>query len=178
MQHKKYSELTDNDYKHENDTISGDTVYFKTAEIADEHQAFNKLNVQQEIFIKDCLTSADSLIRSYIHGVNINNYTPKTLDKLIDEWNVDSTKFQCEKEHFVNIVGFAFGQYLVKEYHMYWTIVTDEEGKEYATKIDGVDFLNFPLNSVLKAIDQHREGSLNTISLLTKRDIEKLRNSK
>jgi len=48
-------------------------------------------------------------------------------------------------------------------------MVTDEYGTEYATTIEEIKLTNFPLNSIVKAVEQKREGSLQTISLLTKR---------
>ncbi len=61
---------------------------------------------------------------------------------------------------------------------MKWKIVSDEDGTDYATVNEELKFENFPLNSVLKAIDQKREGSLTTISLLNKRDIIEMQNEK
>jgi hypothetical protein len=57
---------------------------------------------------------------------------------------------------------------------MKWTIITDEYGTDYATTISELHISNFPLNSVLNAIEQKRKGSLEQISLMTKRQIGKL----
>lgn len=171
---KKYSDLTEEDYKHEIDTVDGDTVYFKTATIAKTPQTITDLNDDQKQFIKDCMFGADSIIRIHLSSKNIKNYTPNSLDEIIDKWNGDSLRFNCTKEHFVNCIGAAFGDYLVRTYNMQWKIVTDEYGADYATTIEKKQLTNFPLNSVLKAIDQRREGSLATISLVTKREILQL----
>ena len=61
---------------------------------------------------------------------------------------------------------------------MKWKIVTDEIGSDYATTIEKLEIANFPLNSVQKAVDQKREGSLTAISLLTKRDILQIKKEK
>lgn len=175
---KQFTELTDTDYKHETDTIEGDTLHFKSAMSANTHQIYNPLNDQQKDFIKDRLIDANSLIRTYIPNSNINNYTPKTLDNLIDLWNTDSSKFKCSKDYFINAIGVAFGEYLIKTYKMEWKILTDEDGQDYATTIEEISLTNFPINSVQKAIDQKRDGALTTIFLLTKRDISKLRNGR
>ena len=171
---KKYSELTDHDYKHEIDTVDGDTIYFKTATTANTPQKITSLNSAQKLFIKECLLGADSIIRAFLPNENIKNFTPNSLDKIIDKWNEDSLKFNCTKEHFVNCIGAAFGDYLVTRYNMEWRMVTDEFGSDYATIIEKIKLTNFPLNSVLKAVDQKREGSLMAILLVTKYDILKL----
>jgi hypothetical protein len=171
---KKYSELTDQDYRHESDTVDGDTVYFKMATTTNTPQKIASLNDDQKLFLKHCLSGADSIIRNGLSNRDIDNFTPASLDKIIDKWNEDSLQFHCTKEHFVNCIGAAFGDYLVRTYNMEWQIVTDEYGADYATNIEKIKLKNFPLNSVLKAIEQKREGSLTTISLVTKRDILQL----
>lgn len=175
---KKYNELTNKDYQHKSDTIDGETIYFKTATSANTPQDFTNLDNTQKLFIKHSLESADRLIRQHEPSFNIDNLTPQTLDKIIDQWNTDSAKFSCSENYFVNSVGVAFGHYLVKTYKMKWTMVTDEYGTDYATTIAEIKLTNFPLNSVAKAIDQKREGSLQTISLMTKRKIAEIKNDK
>jgi hypothetical protein len=171
---KKYSELIDEDYNHEIDTVDGDTVYFKTATTVNTPQKITDLNKGQKLFIKSCLSGADSIIRKHLSNQNIANFTPSSLDEIIDKWNADSLQFQCTKEYFINCIGSAFGDYLARTYHMKWKIVTDEYGSDYATTIEKIQLTNFPLNSVLKAIDQKRQGSLATISLVTNRNILQL----
>ena len=175
---KKYGDLTDKDYEHKTDTIDGETLYFKTAVFASLPQDFTNLDTAQKLFIKHNLESADTLIRKYQPSSTIDNFTPQTLDNLIDLWNADSTKFTYGENDFVNIVGTAFGQFLVKTYKMKWSIVTDEYGTDYATTIKELNLSNFPLNSIVKAIEQKREGSLQQISLLTKRQIAEIKNDK
>jgi hypothetical protein len=172
---KKYDELTDADYKHDSATVDGDTIYFKTATSANTSQDFINLDNSQKLFIKHSLESADTLIKKYQSNFSIDNFTPQTLDSIIDKWNADSTKFSCSENDFINSIGVAFGFYLVKTYNMKWTMVTDEYGTDYATTIKEIKLTNFPLNSVVKAIEQKREGSLQTISLMTKRQIGELK---
>jgi hypothetical protein len=171
---KKYNELTDKDYEHRADTADGETIYFKTATSANTPQDFTNLDTSQKLFIKHCLEAADTIIRKHQPNSSINNFTPNTLDSIIDQWNDDTTKFDCTEDYFVNTIGAAFGHFLVKSYKMKWTMVTDEYGTNYATTIYEIKLTNFPLNSVAKAIDQKREGSLQTISLMTKRNIKEL----
>ena len=175
---KKYNELTEKDYEHKVDTVDGEEIYFKTAVSASIPQDFTNLDTVQKLFIKHSLEGADTLIRKHQPNSSIDNYTPQTLDSLIDLWNDDSTQFNCSENYFVNTIGTAFGQFMVKTYKMKWTIVTDEYGTDYATTISELRLSNFPLNSVVKAIEQKREGSLQQISLITKRQIGELKNEK
>ena len=118
---KKYNELTEKDYEHKVDTVDGEEIYFKTAVSASIPQDFINLDTSQKSFIKHFLEGADTLIRKYQPNSTIDNYTPQTLDNIIDLWNADSTKFTCSENYFVNTVGAAFGQFLVKTYKMKWT---------------------------------------------------------
>ncbi len=171
---KKYTELSDSDYKQETDTIGGDTVHFKTAAVANTPQKITSLTDEQKQFISQCLSGADTIVTRGGFKSNHDNFTPKILDKIIDRWNQDSLQFHCTKEHFVNCIGAAFGDYLVRTYSLEWQVTTDEYGTDYATTFEKIRLTNFPLNSVLKAIEQKREGSLLSISLVTKRQIQQL----
>ena len=148
---KKYHELTDKDYEHKVDTVDGEEIYFKTAVSASIPQDFINLDTSQKLFVKHSLEGAATLIRKYQPNFTIDNYTPQTLDNIIDLWNADSTKFTYAENYFVNTVGIAFGQFLVKTYDMKWTIVTDEYGTDYATTIKELNFSNFPLNSICQS---------------------------
>ena len=172
---KKYDKLTDKDYKHKVDTVDGEEIYFKTAVSTSIPQDFINLDTSQKLFIKHCLEGADTLIRKYQPNFTIDSYTPQTLDNIIDLWNSDSTKFTCSENYLINTIGTAFGQFLVKTYSMKWAMVTDEYGTDYATTIKELNLSNFPLNSIVKAIEQKREGSLQQISLITKRQISELK---
>ena len=172
---KKYDKLTHKDYEHKVDTVDGEEIYFKTAVSTSIPQDFINLDTSQKLFIKHCLEGADTLIRKFQPNFTIDNYTPQTLDNIIDLWNSDCTKFTCSENYFVNTIGTAFGQFLVKTHKMKWTMVTDEYGTDYSTTISELKLSNFPLNSVIKAIEQKREGSLQQISLITKKQIGELK---
>lgn len=174
---KKYSELTDKDYEHKVDTVDGDTLYYKTAVSENIPQDFTNLNTTQKLFVKHFLQSADTLIRKYQPPATIDNFTAKTLDNIIDLWNSDSSKFTCTENNFVNTIGVAFGHLLVNTFKMKWTMVKDEYGTDYATTLSEIKLTNFPLNSVVKAIEQKREGSLQQIILINKKQIAEIKNT-
>jgi hypothetical protein len=162
---KKYQDLTDKDYKHESDLVNGDTIYYKTAETENEHQKFSELDSTDKEFINNCKDLADSLLKTNIPSSSIKNYTPEQLDYLIDLYN--SKKLRCSQNAFVNSIGVAMGGFLVDKLGMKWTIVEDKYGRDYGTTIEEIKLTNFPLNSVLKAIEQNREGSMKSIYLMT-----------
>jgi hypothetical protein len=164
--------LSGSDFKHESAIVDKDTMYFKSAETANEKQKFKELEQTDMSFINSCRKTADSLINNNYSEFSINNYNPKLLDKLIDLYNSD--KLKCSRDIFVNSIGVAMGDYLVDKLKMKWIIVEDEYGKEYGTTIDKLKYTNFPINSVLKAIDQKREGSMQTIYLMNLKIITKL----
>jgi hypothetical protein len=170
--HKKFNELSDRDFKHETAIINKDTIYFKSAETANDKQKFMELDSIDKAFLINCRKAADSLIISNYSEFSIKNYTPKLLDKLIDLYNSD--KLKCSKDIFVNSIGVAMGDYLVENLKMKWIIVEDEYGREFGTTIDKIRYTNFPINSVLKAIEQKREGSMHTIYLLNLKTVSEL----
>ena len=169
---KKYTELSDSDFKHESAIVEKDTIYYKSAETANENQKFMELEQTDKTFMTNCRKVADSLIRSNYSGFSIKNYTPKLLDKLIDLYNSENLK--CSQDIFVNSIGVAMGDYLVNELNMKWVIVEDDYGREFGTTIDEIKYTNFPVNSVLKAIEQKREGSMQTIYLMNVQTIKEL----
>jgi Domain of unknown function (DUF3806) len=166
--HKKYGDISEKDYKHEYDTVEGDTIYYKTAITENESQKFIELSLNDKIFLNNCRLSADSMLRNKFPGKSINNFTPKDLDNLIDIYN--SNGMNCNQNNFVNSVGVAIGDYFVNKLGMRWINVEDDSGRDYAVTIDNIKLTDFPLNSVLKAIEQKRQGSLKTIYLMTLKD--------
>ena len=169
---KKYTELSDSDFKHESAIVDKDTVYYKSAETANENQKFMELEQTDKAFMTNCRKVADSLISSNYSGFSIKNYTPKLLDKLIELYNSDNLK--CSQDIFVNSIGVAMGDYLVNKLNMKWVIVEDDYGREFGTTIEEIKYTNFPVNSVLKAIEQKREGSMQTIYLMNVQTIKEL----
>jgi len=162
---KKYSELTDKDYKHDSSTVNGDTIYYKSAVTENEPQDFLEIKSTDKEFLNNCRAFADSLIKANIAGKSIKNFTPEILDNLIDLYN--AKKLQCSQNAFVNSIGVAMGDYLVDKLGMTWIVVEDKYGRDYGTTIGSIKLTNFPLNSVQKAIEQKREGSLKTLYLMT-----------
>ena len=162
---KKYKDLIDTDYTHESEKVNGETIYYMTAISDNEPQKFINLDKTDNDFLIKCREFFDSIIKTNCPNKSQKDYTPETLDNLIDLYN--AKKLDCSQNAFVNSVGVAMGDYLVEKLGMKWIIVEDEYGRDFGTTIGEIKLTNFPLNSVLKAIEQKREGSLQTLYLLT-----------
>ena len=165
---KQFHELDDEDYEHHSKEVDGKTIYYKSSVSEMTKQEFGNLTKDDCEFIFQNLLSADSLISKHFAGQNLKTFTASTLDNLIDLWNHDETQFDCAKSEFVNSIGSAFGHYINKMIGSKWILLTDEYGTDYSCQIDEINLRAFPLNSVLKAIEQKRENSLDTIYLMLK----------
>jgi len=169
---KKYKDLTDKDFQHESASVNGQKVFYKTATTENESQKFSELNKDDIEFMNNCRSYADSLIRLNFPDKSIKDNSAELLDLMISRYNAN--KIKCSQNAFVNSVGVAFGDYLVNKLNMQWTIVEDKYGRDYGTTIKEITLTNFPLNSVLKAIEQKRDSSLLSIYLINIKSITDL----
>jgi hypothetical protein len=171
---KEYNDLTEDDYQHHSDDVDGKTIYFKVAETEVPQQEFSDLSEDDCEFIFQCLILADTLLKTHTTDKSLNNYSFEVLDTLIDQYNNESSNFDCTENAFINSIGAAFGHLINKQIATKWTVVSDEYGEDFACQISELNLTAFPLNSVAKAVEQNREGSLETIHLLLKRQKEEL----
>jgi hypothetical protein len=173
---KKYKDLTDKDYQHESASVNGQKVYYKTAITENEPQKFSELNKVDLEFMNNCRAYADSLIQLNFPNNSIKDYSAELLDSMINLYN--SNKVNCSQNAFVNSVGVAFGDFLVYKLNMKWTVVEDKYGRDYGTTLTDIKLTNFPLNSVLKALEQKRDSSLLSIYLINVNSITELTRDK
>jgi hypothetical protein len=173
---KKYKDLTDRDYQHDSASVNGQKVFYKTATSENEPQKFSELNKEDLEFMNNCRSYADSLIQLNFPDRSIKDYSAELLDLMINLYNAN--KIKCSQNAFVNSVGVAFGDYLVNKLNMKWTVVEDKYGRDYGTTIKDIALTNFPLNSVLKAIEQKRDSSLLSIYLINIKSITDLTSEK
>jgi hypothetical protein len=173
---KKYKDLTDKDYQHESASVNGQKVFYKTATSENEPQIFSELKKEDLEFMNNCRAYADSLIQLNFPTKSIKDYSAELLDLMINLYN--ENKIKCSQNAFVNSIGVAFGDYLVNKLNMQWTIVEDKYGRDYGTTIKDITLTNFPLNSVLKAIEQKRDSSLLSIYLINIKSISELTSKK
>jgi len=166
---KKYGDLEDSDYKDDSIESGGKNIQFKTTTVAPHDQEFIKLNEKDKEFITYSLGDADDLLKILDSNKGIDNYTAADLDDLLFMWINKRYDFKTLDEvQFVNAIGSAFGHYMNKECGTIWTVVSDEYGTDYACFSENPNFQTFPFSSVWKAIEQNREGSLESIILLVK----------
>ncbi len=173
---KKYHELDDEDYKHHSKEVDGKTIYYRSSVSEMTKQELENLSEDDCEFIFQNLLSADNLISKHFAGQNLKTFTGETLDNLIDLWNDDPTQFDCTKSDFINFIGSAFGHFLNKMIGSKWILLADQYGTDYSCQIDEISLRAFPFNSVLKAIEQKRENSLDTIYLMLKEKKVELEN--
>jgi hypothetical protein len=173
---KKYKDLTDKDYQHESASVNGQKVFYKTAITENEPQKFSELSKVDLEFMSICRAYADSLIQLNFTNNSIEDYSAELLDSMINLYNTN--KINCPQNAFVNSVGVAFGDFLVDKLNMKWTVVEDKYGRDYGTTLTDIKLTNFPLNSVLKAIEQKRDSSLFSIYLINVNSINELTNDK
>jgi hypothetical protein len=166
---KKYHELSDGDVERRSTNIDGKTIYFKEAVSKMIKQEFAALSEKDCDFIFECLILADTLLKTHMPGHSLKNYTAENLDFLIDLWNENSKNFICTENEFATSVGSAFGHYVNKTLGSTWTVITDAYGTDFSCQIDHIMLRGFPFSSVLKAVNQKRENSLEHIVLMLKR---------
>jgi hypothetical protein len=171
---KRFSELTDSDFKHVNSLVNGETISYKTAVTKNDPQKFLELDQNDIRFCASCRSFGDSLIRKHLPNNSIKDYTPETLDKLIDLYI--QGKVNCSQNEIVNFIGVLMGDYLVTHLRMKWVIIEDEDGRDFGVTKDSIKLTNFPLNSVLKDIEHRSEGSCNRIYLMTLQTIKEIEN--
>lgn len=173
---KKFHELNDEDYEHHSKVVDGKTIYYKSSVSEMTKQEFANLSQNECEFIFQNLLRAEDLLADHNGGQNFKSFTAEMLDKIIDLWNDDITQFECTENEFINSVGAAFGHFLNKMIGSEWILLTDEYGTDYSCQIDEINLRAFPFSSVLKAIEQKRESSLDMIYLMLKQKKIELEN--
>jgi hypothetical protein len=84
------------------------------------------------------------------------------LDALWAAWLEDSAAPE-DANDVVHAIGLTFGQRLVDDLGMRWTVVTDEHGTEIAAHHPNGDMLVFPANLVAKRWETRETGFLRPI---------------
>ena len=170
--YKKYHEISDDDFERRSTNIDGKTIYFKEAVSQMIKQEFAALAEKDCKFIFECLILADTLLKKYMPGHSLKNYTAENLDFLIDLWNKNPKNFNCTETEFATSIGSAFGHYVNKTLGSTWTIIIHEYGTDFLCQIDHIMLRGFPFSSVLKAVSQKRENSLEHIVRMLKQQKE------
>ncbi|GEM_PF-1407458 len=161
------------DFEHKSFEIDGRTVEYKIKIVEETKQDLINLSEKNQEFIAYCLVDVEILLKQLKTNINLSNYTAEDLDKLIYLWLNKKELFKfVDEEEFINAIGAGFGNYLNKTYNTVWTIIDDEYGTDYACVSESPNFKAFPFSSVWKAVEERREGSLQAIIDIIKKNLE------
>jgi hypothetical protein len=121
---------------------------------------------------KDLLERAQIFIKKYNDSrLPESIYDSRTLDFVLEKWKLNESNDKESQEEVIEIIGCAFGQDIVKELNCEWKLLTDEYGTDYTVIHKKYKINGFPFSSVLKAIEENRNGSLYDIKLVLKKNI-------
>ncbi len=156
-------------FEHKSFEINGRTVEYKTKIVDKIEQDFINLAEKDKEFIAYSLVDAEILLHQLDSSKSLSEYSASDLDTLIYYWLHNRSWFKLvEEEEFVNAMGAAFGNSMNRENKTIWSIVNDEYGTDFACVSELPKFQTFPFSSVLKAVEERREGSLQDIMDLVK----------
>ncbi len=102
-----------------------------------------------------------------------HRFTMEELDTAYRDW-VD-TRGEEDPNPMINSFGTAFGQRLVEDLSMAWSVVSDEHGTEMAVCGQPGDVLVFPPNLVAKRFVAKEVGFFGPLYVAMARDIDEFR---
>ena len=118
------------------------------------------------------LLKTKPLLEKYSYNHNdTNNIDARILDLVLEKWKHDKSYDKASKEEIIEMIGCAFGQDIVDDLDCEWKVLTDEYGTDFTVIHKKYKINGFPFSSVLKAIDEDRQGSLYDIKLVMKKGI-------
>jgi hypothetical protein len=86
------------------------------------------------------------------HANEGSQLDPEGFDRTVVAWYARREDDRIEPSGLANVLGIAFGQYLVDTLQMRWAVVTDEHGTELAVHGSPSDVVVFPTAAVAKRI--------------------------
>ena len=153
-------------------TTPQDTVVTKetTSPTAGNYH-IHDLTPEMKHYLADRLQDARHMLQKYHHGVQDSHYDAKTLDEVLDNWQL--RKGQKERpDYVVEALGFAFGQGLVDSLQMEWQTWSDAQGEDL-TVINKKYMINaFPLSSAEKAYAENKVGSFESIRTILIKELK------
>lgn len=129
-------------------------------------------NEDEQAWIAENLEFAKRIVATCSGGTTLN---PESLDRALVAWSSQSEAERIEPNDLVNILGIAFGQYLVEDLRLDWAVVTDEHGTELAVHGEPSDILVFPAAVVAKRIDRAEGAFFKDLYQQLSLDIGRLR---
>jgi hypothetical protein len=71
-------------------------------------------------------------------------------EMLLGSWHSSPEGSRSDPNTSINVLGTAFGEYLVRHTPLRWVIASDAQGTELAVHDDRTDFLVYPANVIAK----------------------------
>jgi hypothetical protein len=129
-------------------------------------------------WIADNVAKAAAMAKKY--GGDDESLTQPTLGGLDAVWVAFTATLResgDDPNFLINMIGVAFGQYLVQALDMVWVVATDEYGTEMAVHGQPGDLLIYPTNLVAKRWKSGEGAFLASIGAQMIADISRLRKS-
>ena len=153
--------------------IDGEKIEIvKSENPVESNYGLQDLSQEHLLHFKGLLEKSQIFIKKYnASNLSENIYDSRTLDFVLEKWRLDESNDKETQEEVIEILGCAFGQDIVNELNCEWKLLTDEYGTDYTVIHQEYKINGFPFSSVLKAIEENRNGSLYDIKLVLKKNI-------
>ena len=99
---------------------------------------------------------------------------PDELDELLKRWNPPTASVE-EFNLVAQVLGFAFGDYLVERHRLRWVVLSDEHGTDFAVTDEAGDFTAFPISTVGKRLDSGERDFLGPVAFTIQRQVTQVR---
>ncbi|WP_426225618.1 DUF3806 domain-containing protein [Pseudarthrobacter sp. DSP2-3-2b1] len=79
-------------------------------------------------------------------------------ERVLNSWLSDPEESRTDPSDFINLLGTAFGECLVRQTSLRWVVASDELATELAVHDDRSDLLVYPANAVAKRWTERQSG--------------------
>lgn len=79
-------------------------------------------------------------------------------DQILNSWLSAPEELRADPNEFINLLGTAFGECLVRQTPLRWVVASDAHGAELAVHYDQSDLLMYPANVVAKRWVERQPG--------------------
>ena len=105
----------------------------------------------------------------------VSEIQPSLLDSAFAAWLSQHDPDTEDPNPVINAFGIAFGQYLVEQLQLTWTVASDKHGTEMAVHGEPGNILVYPLNLVAKRYTARETGFFVPLSSEFQNQIEMVR---
>ena len=111
------------------------------------------LTPRQERQVKASAQGLESLLSRYGGSAGSTSWDLEALDFCFRRWLEDPEPDRPGDQRVIEVLGSAFGEYLVQHLDMNWVLVTDEYGTDFAVRGSLTDTMTFPYSVVSKRVE-------------------------